>query len=133
MHLLLICLLFLALWAHSGVYRVYGKRDLFGKKKKKTSGWTMLWQDEFDYFDENKWEYQYQDGCHYGVCLWGNNEKVRTPCSNGSHPVCLLFMCVSSTIPRDMSMYFASKCIPRLKRSKYYKYKYMIMNRSRGT
>lgn len=78
MYLCLIYLLLLALWAQSEVYQVYGKRDLFGKKKKKkSSGWTMLWQDEFDYFDENKWEYQYQDGCHYGVCLWGNNEKVR--------------------------------------------------------
>lgn len=62
---------------------VTGRRDLFQKEgKARQNSWKLLWQDEFEFFDRSKWEYQYEDGCGYGICRWGNNEEVSGfPCS----------------------------------------------------
>jgi beta-glucanase (GH16 family) len=37
----------------------------------------LMWFDEFDgdELDLTKWEVQIGDGCSYGICGWGNNEK----------------------------------------------------------
>ena len=54
----------------------FGRRDLSRAKGRAQGGWELIWADEFDFFDTNKWEYQYEDGCKLGICHWGNKEKV---------------------------------------------------------
>lgn len=68
--------LVVTLFAIVASYPVLGRRDLLKRTKRGKGGWTLIWQDEFDFFDTNKWEHQYEDGCHIGVCQWGNREQV---------------------------------------------------------
>lgn len=42
--------------------------------------WTLAWSDEFDgdsgaFVDTTKWRPDSADGCHMGICGWGNQEK----------------------------------------------------------
>src|SRR5687768_7687180 len=42
--------------------------------------WVQVWSDEFDgaagaRIDTTKWRYDIGDGCDYGNCGWGNDEK----------------------------------------------------------
>lgn len=42
--------------------------------------WTLVWSDEFDgdsgaYVDTTRWTADTADGCHMGICGWGNQEK----------------------------------------------------------
>lgn len=46
------------------------------RRLKLYDGWNMLWQDEFDFLDSNKWGYQFGDGCQINLCGWGNGEMV---------------------------------------------------------
>lgn len=40
------------------------------------SAQTLVWQDNFDgpAIDNTKWTFDFGDGCHLGICGWGNNE-----------------------------------------------------------
>ena len=54
----------------------------------------MIWQDEFDFFDSNKWGNQNGDGCQLNLCGWGNGEMVRPISFLFMHSVCIcLFIC----------------------------------------
>lgn len=39
-----------------------------------SSNWSMIWNDEFEFFDPSKWSYQLYDGFQIGLGEWGNNE-----------------------------------------------------------
>ena len=68
--------LFVAVCVILTSYPVLGRRDLLKRTKRGKGDWTLIWRDEFNFFDTNKWEHQYEDGCHIGVCQWGNKEQV---------------------------------------------------------
>ena len=38
-------------------------------------GWRVLFEDNFENFDESKWSFQMYDGWQYNIGGWGNNEK----------------------------------------------------------
>jgi hypothetical protein len=38
------------------------------------NNWTPLWADEFDSWDDGKWQHHWGDGCQIGLCGWGNQE-----------------------------------------------------------
>jgi beta-glucanase (GH16 family) len=61
------CILaFFALAAAEG--RGYVGRGVF------QPGWRLLWQDDFIRYERSKWSAQQGDGCHLGICGWGNGE-----------------------------------------------------------
>lgn len=42
------------------------------------SGYSLLWHDDFSSSKSlERWDYMLYNGCEYGICGWGNNEKVR--------------------------------------------------------
>jgi len=50
---------------------------LFSPAPVLAQGWQLVWTDDFDgtSVDTTKWEFMEGDGCAFGICFWGNNER----------------------------------------------------------
>eukprot|EP00890_Picochlorum_soloecismus_P002501 jgi/Picsp_1/3251/NSC_06091-R1_glucan endo- -beta-d-glucosidase len=44
------------------------------RPERRNKKWKLLWKDEFNKWNKNKWWHLEGDGCEYGICTWGNGE-----------------------------------------------------------